>query len=121
MQEPIDETECDLGTLVYEKPTLMGFGWAMLDILMMAIFLTGALYLMKISAGYQHATLESIAILAIALILLERWIRYWLKVTHPNGHYEYERKFVKDGKTTVLVGANVIDSFPKRCKWSAGQ
>lgn len=99
----------DLGTLVYEKPTLIGFGFALVDIALMAIYLVGTLFAIQLFGTYSHVTLESIAVLAVALMLLEHWIRDWLRVTHPKGNYEYERKFAKDGVTTIRTGVHLWD------------
>jgi hypothetical protein len=105
--ETEDESN-DLGTLVSEKVTAIGFGFAMLDIAVMAIDMVAMLYTIRLFASYEVITLESVTILAISLFFLERWIRDWLRVTCPNGHYEYVRKFVKEGKTTTITSIHLV-------------
>jgi hypothetical protein len=102
-------SDTDLGTLVSERPTFTGFMFAMLDIFLMGCYLTGALVCIQLFGTYQHVKIESIAVIAVGLLLLEHWVRDWMRVTHPNGNYKYERKFVKDGVTTIRTGVNLWD------------
>lgn len=104
------EQDNDLGTLVSEKMTPYGFGMALLDVMIMGINCAALLYFLKAFASYQDVSLESVAVLAIGLLFLGRWIGDWMRVTSPKGNYEYERVFKKEGKTTVMVGRHLFDS-----------
>src|SRR5512136_2758644 len=104
-----DSDETDLGTMVSEKLTIFGAATALLDILVMGAYLAAALYFVKASTSSGVMSLEFVAMLAVGLLMLEHWLRDWMRVTHPNGHYEYERIFKKEGKTTVLTSVHLLE------------
>lgn len=97
----------NLGMLVSKTLTLQGFGFALLDVMIMGIDLVATIYLVRLFAAYGQINLESVTILAVSLFFLERWMRDWLRVTHPDGHYEYRRTFVKDGVTKVITSVHL--------------
>ena len=99
-----------LGKLIYAQPTRHGFLMAMFETIIMAVYLLGLVAAMgQIS---QSTTIPSIFLwFAISLVLLQQWMGCFMRLTHPNGHYEYRRKFVKeDGTVREMVGVDVYDS-----------
>ena len=99
-----------LGKLIYAQPTSHGFLIAMLDTIIMAVYLLGMAAAMgQIS---QSTTMSSIFLwFAISLVLFQQWMGCFMRLTHPNGNYEYRRKFVKeDGTVREMVGVDVYDS-----------
>lgn len=92
----------DKGTLVSEKITWGGFITAMIDVGIMGVFLfamMGALHTSTLYSGSEEFI--SIVLLALTLLLLERFLKYYFMVTHPKENYEMKRVFAKDGVETT--------------------
>lgn len=91
----------DLGTLVSEKVTADGFLQALFDIMFMGMFLAGAMVCIIVSVKLPG--FEWCAVLAIGILLFEKWIQYYWRVMHPLTSYQTIRVFEKNGKTTTIV------------------
>jgi hypothetical protein len=95
-----NDTE-DLGTLVSEDVTMIGFSEALFDIMFMGMYLAGAIAcLLRLPTMFG---LEFCAIFAIGLALFQRWLSFYWRVMHPRDSYQTVRTFVKEGKTTIVT------------------
>lgn len=95
-----NDTE-DLGTLVSEDITTIGFSQALFDIMFMGMYLAGALAcLSRLPTTFG---IEFCAMFAIGLMLFERWLSHFMRIVHPMYSYQTVRTFVKEGKTTVVT------------------